>query len=171
MARKKKSVPKKSVKRKSKSVVKPVKRTYTRRYVEPVVEIPPGTFVNQEVFLMDSVATLNAFAARVHKANHKWWHDPKTGKKLERNAGELIALIHSELSEALEGVRKGINDTHLVTRKMEEVEIADALIRLLDYAAGRGLDLHGAFVEKMAYNATRADHMWKNRRKPGGKKI
>ncbi len=156
------------VKKKPKKIVK---RAYKKRYVEPAVEVQFGTWLSPQMFITDETPTLNAFADRVRLANNKWWVDPKTGKPIERNAGELIALIHSELSEALEGVRKDCMDTHLVDRKMEEVEIADALIRLLDYAAGRKLDLHGAFVAKMAYNATRADHQHKNRVKRGGKKF
>lgn len=83
----------------------------------------------------------------------------------------MIALIHSEISEALEGVRKNCPDDKLPHRKMEEVELADALIRIFDYAGAHNLDLGGALVEKMAYNRSRADHKPENRRKEGGKKI
>jgi len=114
---------------------------------------------------------INSLAADVHRANHKWWVDLHTGEPLNRNAGELIALIHSELSEALEGVRKNLMDDKLPHRKMEEVEMADALIRILDYCAGRGLDIGAAYVEKMAYNASRADHSREERLKENGKKF
>lgn len=113
---------------------------------------------------------LNALAQRVHEANKRWWHDPATGERIERNKGEMLMLMVSELSEAMEGVRKDLPDDHLPHRSMEEVEIADCLIRLLDYAAGHGLDLGGAFEEKMAYNAQRADHTNEARLAPGGKK-
>jgi NTP pyrophosphatase (non-canonical NTP hydrolase) len=83
----------------------------------------------------------------------------------------LIALIHSELSEALEGVRKNKQDDHLPHRKSEEVELADALIRIFDYCGGFGLDLQGAFEEKTAYNAKRADHKLENRAAEGGKQF
>lgn len=114
---------------------------------------------------------LNDYASAVHQANAKWWVDLSTGAKLERNKGEQIALIHSELSECLEGVRKGLMDDHLPHRTMEEVELADTLIRIFDYAGGHGLDLQGAFEDKMSYNANRADHKLENRVKDGGKKF
>ena len=114
---------------------------------------------------------LNELAAQVHQANLKWWEDLETGLPKERNAGEMIALIHSELSEALEGTRKNLMDDKLSHRKMEEVEMADALIRILDYCAGRKLDIGGAYVEKMRFNATRKDHTKEERLKPNGKKI
>jgi hypothetical protein len=100
-----------------------------------------------------------------------WWNDLKTGEPLDRNAGELIALIHSEISEALEGVRKSKMDEHLPHRKSEEVEMADAVIRIADYCGGRGLDLGGALAEKLAYNARRADHKAENRKLDDGKKF
>ena len=113
---------------------------------------------------------LNDYAKEVHEANKKWWTDIYTGGTLTRNFGELIALCHSELSEALEGHRKGLADDKLPHRPMVEVELADCVIRILDVCAGFGLDLEGAYQEKMAYNAIRADHKIENRILPGGKK-
>jgi len=84
---------------------------------------------------------LNELAQRVHEANAKWWMDLKTGKPLERNDGELLMLVTSELAESLEGHRKGLPDDKLPHRPMFEVELADAFIRLLDIAGGRGIDL------------------------------
>src|SRR5690606_10708211 len=84
-----------------------------------------------------------------------WWTDPVTGEPKDRNDGQCIALMHSELSEALEGIRKNSNDDHLPHRKSVEVELADTLIRIFDYAGARNLDVAGAVIEKLAYNLKR----------------
>ena len=114
---------------------------------------------------------LNELSKVVHAANIKWWQDMETGQPIKRNKGELLALIHSEISECLEGERKDLMDDKLPHRKMAEVELADALIRILDYAAGFGYDLQGAFDEKMAFNAQREDHKHEARRIAGGKQF
>ena len=100
-----------------------------------------------------------------------WWTDLETGLDKERNIGEALMLVTTELSEALEGHRKSLHDPHLPKRDNYTVEIADALIRLFDLAGGTCIDLPGAFEEKMQYNARRADHKLENRRLPGGKKV
>lgn len=112
----------------------------------------------------------NQLAKEVHKENHKWWHDLKTGERLERNKGEMLMLMVSELAEAMEGERKGLMDSHLPHRKMVEVEFADVFIRMLDYAGAYGFDLDGAIAEKRAYNQIRADHQAAARLADGGKK-
>jgi len=100
-----------------------------------------------------------------------WWNDPATNEPLDRNRGELLCLIHSEISEAMEAERKGLMDDKLPHRPGAEVELADALIRICDYAGGHGYDIAGAVLEKMAYNAERADHKPENRAAAGGKKF
>lgn len=113
---------------------------------------------------------LNDYATLCRKANDTWWRDPHTGQIIERNKGELLMLIVSEIAEAMEGERKGLMDDKLPHRRMAEVELADVLIRIFDYAGGFGYDLEGAFQEKMEYNANRADHKPEHRLANGGKK-
>lgn len=98
-----------------------------------------------------------------------WYRDPKTGENIERNFGEVVALMHSELSEALEADRKGLKDDKLPHRDGREVEFADLILRVLDTAAALNLDVAGAIVEKNRYNKHRSDHRLENRAK-GGKK-
>lgn len=119
------------------------------------------------------VMAIQSVQATVHQAcvDAGWYEDINTGEPIQRNFGEVLALMHSELSEALEGHRKGLMDDHLPHRKMVEVELADCIIRILDTAGAMGLDIGGAIQEKFAYNQHRADHKRENRRAPGGKKI
>ena len=100
-----------------------------------------------------------------------WWTDISTGEstKGKRNVGECLMLIVSEVAEAMEGDRKNLMDDKLPHRKMVEVELADTVIRIADMAGGMGYDLAGALVEKLEYNANRADHKPENRKKDGGK--
>lgn len=68
---------------------------------------------------------------------------------------QAIALMHSELSEALEADRKDLMDDKLTHRKGLEVELADAVIRIMDFSQGKDLDVDGAVLEKLNYNKTR----------------
>jgi NTP pyrophosphatase (non-canonical NTP hydrolase) len=114
---------------------------------------------------------LNELAREIRADNERWWTDPSTGKPLQRNKGEMLMLMVSEIAEAMEGERKDKMDDHLPNRPMAEVELADLFIRLCDYSAGWGYDLEGAVAEKRAYNKTRKDHSNEARLAPGGKKF
>ena len=99
-----------------------------------------------------------------------WYKDPATGEPVKRNFGEVVALMHSELSEALEADRKSLMDDKLPHRDGREVEFGDCIIRIFDTAEAEGMDLAGAFIEKNRYNQHRADHKLKNRNGQNGKK-
>lgn len=108
-----------------------------------------------------------------HSAASKsgWWTDLKTGESLigKRNVGEMLLLVVSEITEGMEAHRKGLMDDKLPHRKGLEVELADAIIRIADLAESMNMNLGDAILEKLEYNASRADHKPENRRLEGGK--
>lgn len=122
---------------------------------------------------------VNNLVAACHQASLDagWYKFEKTylgkGEYAEKKivpVPEKLCLIHSEISEAMEGDRKDLMDDHLPHRKMMEVELADALIRICDLAGAMDFDLGGAVVEKMAYNKLRSDHKAEARSGEGGKR-
>jgi len=87
-----------------------------------------------------------------------WW-------ETQRNDAELICLMHSELSEAVEALRHGNPpDDKIPEFSGVEAELADTIIRIMDMARARGWRVAQAITAKMKYNTTRAY-------KHGGKKF
>lgn len=108
----------------------------------------------------DALNALNWLASEIHETAvaKGWWEK-------DRNDGEILALIHSEVSEVLEAIRHGNPpDDKIPEFSGAEAELADIVIRVLDYAHARKWRLGEAVIAKMAMNRTREY-------KHGGKKF
>ena len=99
--------------------------------------------------------TINEFAAEVHKnaVDHGWWEG-------ERTFPEIVALIHSEVSEALEEYRNGRLPTEVYTGNGGKpegipIELADVIIRIFDYCGYAGIDIENVLEVKHEYNKSR----------------
>ena len=94
--------------------------------------------------------------ASYENARDHGWHDST------RTIGDLICLMHSELSEALEEHRNGrspsevyFNDTKPNKPEGIPVELADCIIRIFDFCGLHDIDLEAVLKQKMEYNRTR----------------
>ena len=101
---------------------------------------------DNEVFIY----LFNQISEDIHQTaiNSGWWDK-------NRSDGEIIALIHSELSEGLEALRNSSQDDKLTNFLGIEVELADVIIRIMSFAHIRGYNVAEAIIKKNEYNKTR----------------
>ena len=100
---------------------------------------------------MSESKTIDALQRAVHQTavKHGWWDQA-------RPIGEVLMLVVTELAEAMEAYRSGDSGSDKIAgfSKVEE-ELADAIIRILDFAGGHSLNIEGALTAKMEYNESR----------------
>ncbi len=113
---------------------------------------------------VDMRLSLNEMADAAYKnsASKGFWDDHKTGNLPAETIASKLALIHSEVSEALEDARDGNMKTRFLSETGKEgkpvgfpSELADIIIRVGDLAKRLGIDLEDEVTTKMVYNATR----------------
>lgn len=100
---------------------------------------------------------------QLNSANHGFWN-----YGMNRNKGEMIALMHSKLSEALEALRNlspdgsYLPDAHCPEFSNLEIELADTVIRIMDFSSGFKLRVGEAILAKHDFNVNRPNKHGKN---------
>ena len=105
---------------------------------------------NSESVHIDAICGhVNDLVSIVHVRNKNWWIDIKTMLPIKRNVGELLCLVHSEISEAMEGDRKNLMDDKLPNRKMLEVELGEIILKKPNVNLGEPI---GIFKREVRFN-------------------
>ena len=97
------------------------------------------------------------YSLEVHETavSKGWWND-ENGDRADRNDGEIFSNFHAEISEAWESFRCGNPDSEKIQGFSQiEEELADCIIRIMDYAVARDFDVAAAILAKMEYNKSR----------------
>lgn len=108
---------------------------------------------------MNQNKNITDLAEAIHRHNclKGFYDDVANANEQVKNLfiSQQIALIHSEVSEAMEYHRKPKPDNHLPHRTGFEVELADAIIRILDLCGYLQIDINTVIFEKLEYNTKR----------------
>jgi len=109
--------------------------------------------------MVKAAAIIDEIGNECHRIakDHGFWRLDENGQAIlhSRNFGEMIALMHSELSEALEHHRKGTCNDHLPQYEGWAVEFADVIVRVLETARAYQIPIGQIILDKMDYNRQR----------------
>ena len=107
-------------------------------------QVPPP----YQASIIEAIRTMQ-HAVHQNAVNHGWWDDP-------REDGTVLALVHAEVSECLEALREGNPpDKQCPGFSQGEIELADVVIRIMDFCERRGWSLGKAIVAKHEFNKGR----------------